>query len=127
VAGSGPEARQSWEANSRTNGHEVARSANPITGLAVGDLLFCAKHLFVAARTVWHRRQSSRGERDRVGCSSQCSLTGHLNRGVDGVFEIARVVGRGFVSIAEVHAIVAGAQLAQSEPEMARDRFRFLE
>src|SRR5262249_48583255 len=31
------------------------------------------------------------------------------------------------VSIAEVHAIVAGAQLAQSEPEVARDRFGFLE
>src|SRR5262249_59151781 len=29
--------------------------------------------------------------------------------------------------IAEVHAIVAGAKLAQSEPEMARDRFGFLE
>jgi hypothetical protein len=34
-----------------------------------------------------------------------------------------RVVGRGLVSIAEVHATVAGTQLAQSEPEMARDRF----
>src|SRR5262249_17814633 len=28
--------------------------------------------------------------------------------------------------IAEVHAIVAGAKLAQSEPEMARNRFGFL-
>src|SRR5262245_24487169 len=55
------------------------------------------------------------------------SLTGHLNRGVDGVFEVVRVVGRGLVSIAEVHAIVAGAKLAQSEPEVARDRFCFLE
>jgi hypothetical protein len=43
-----------------------------------------------------------------------------------GVFEIVRVVGRGLVSIAEVHAIVAGAHHAQSEPEMARDRFGFL-
>jgi hypothetical protein len=56
---------------------------------------------------------------------TQRSLTGHLNRGVDGVFEIVRVVGRDIVSIAEADAIVAGAQLAQSEPEMARDRFRF--
>src|SRR5215831_11040786 len=56
----------------------------------VRDLLLCARHLFVAARTVWHRRQSSRGERDRVGCSSQFSLTGHLNRGIDGVFELVR-------------------------------------
>ena len=29
--------------------------------------------------------------------------------------------------MAKVHAIVAGAKLAQSEPEMARDRFGFLE
>src|SRR5262249_51383438 len=95
--------------------------------LQSGDLLLCAKHLFVAARTVWHMWQSSRGVRDRVGCGPQCSLTGHLNRGVDGVFEIVRVVGRSLVPIAEVHAIVAGAKLAQSEPEMARDRFGFLE
>src|SRR5262249_4061941 len=61
------------------------------------------------------------------GCSSQRSPTGQLNRGIDGVFQIVRVVGRGLVSIAEVHAIVVGAQLAQSEPEMARDRFGFLE
>src|SRR6516164_5437965 len=40
---------------------------------------------------------------------------------------MVRVVGRGFVSIAEVHAIVARAHLAQSDPEMARDRFGFLE
>ena len=55
------------------------------------------------------------------------SLTGHLNRGIYGVFEIVRVVGRGLVSIAEVHAIVARAYFAQSEPEVARDRFGFLE
>jgi hypothetical protein len=34
---------------------------------------------------------------------------GHLNRGIDGVFEIVRVVGRSFVSVAEVHAIFASA------------------
>jgi hypothetical protein len=61
------------------------------------------------------------------GCSSQCSLTSHLNHRFDRVFEIARVVGRGLVSIAEVHAIVAGAQLAQGKAKMARDRFGFLE
>ena len=58
---------------------------------------------------------------------SQLSLTGHLNRSIDGVFEIVRVVSRGLVPIAEVHAIFAGAHLAQSEPEMARNRFGFLE
>jgi hypothetical protein len=52
---------------------------------------------------------------------------GHLNRRIDGTFEIVRVVSRRFVSIAEVHAIRARAHLAQSEPEMARDRFGFLE
>src|SRR5215471_1249306 len=51
----------------------------------------------------------------------------HLNRGIDGVFELVRVVGRGLVCIAEVHAIVAGAQLAEGKPEMARNRFGFLE
>src|SRR5262249_31868955 len=65
-----------------------------------GIWLLCAKHLFAAARNVWHRRQSSRGERDRDGLSSRCSLTRHLNRSLDGVFEIVRVVGRGLVSIA---------------------------
>src|SRR5262249_47957111 len=40
---------------------------------------------------------------------------------------IVRVVGCGLVSIAEVHAIFAGAHHAQSEPEMARDRFGLLE
>ena len=58
---------------------------------------------------------------------SQLSLTDHLNRGIDGIFEIVRVVSRGLVPIAEVHAIFAGAHLAQSEPEMARNRFGFLE
>src|SRR6266699_2698524 len=55
------------------------------------------------------------------------SVTGHLNRGFDGIFEIVRVVSRRFVSIAEVHSIRARAHLAQSEPEMAGDRFSFLE
>jgi hypothetical protein len=36
----------------------------------------------------------------------QFSLTGHLNRGVDGVFEIVRVIGP-LVSIAKVHTILA--------------------
>ncbi len=45
-------------------------------------------------------------------CSSQLSLTGHLNRGFHGIFKIDRVVSRGFVSIAEVHAIIARAHLA---------------
>jgi hypothetical protein len=57
----------------------------------------------------------------------QRSLTGHLNRGIDGVFEIVRVVSRGLVSIAEVHAIVARAQQAQRESKMSRNRFGFLE
>ena len=58
---------------------------------------------------------------------SQLSLTGHLNRSIDGVFEIVRVVSRGLVPIAKVHAIIARAYFAQREAEMARDRFRFLE
>ena len=73
------------------------------------DLLFCAKHLFIAARR----------------SSSQRSLTGHLDRGTDGVFEIVRVVGRGLISIAEVHAVVARAHLAQGQPEMSRNREPF--
>src|SRR5262249_4502314 len=68
----------------------------------------------------------------KLGCrvspaSSQRSLTGDLNRGIDGVFEALRVVGRGLVSVAAAHAKVAGAHLAQGEPEMSRDRFGFLE
>jgi hypothetical protein len=81
--------------------------------------LLCAKYLFVAA--------TSMGCSHHVWCSSQRSLTGHLNRGINGVIEIVRVVGRGLVSIAEVHAIGARAHLAQSEPEMTCDRFGFLE
>ena len=57
---------------------------------------------------------SSNGLHDIAG-------TGHLNRGFDGILQIVRVVSRRFVSIAEVHAIVARAHLAQSEPEMARN------
>jgi hypothetical protein len=64
---------------------------------------------------------------DCVRYDSQSSLTGHLNRGIDGVLETVRVVGRILVSIAEVHPIVARAHLAQGEPEMARDRFGLLE
>ena len=56
----------------------------------------------------------ARSRPNSVRCSSQLSLTGHLNRGIDGVFEIVRVVSRGLVSIAEVHAIVTGAQQAQA-------------
>src|SRR5262245_8017522 len=41
----------------------------------------------------------------------------HSNCGVDGLFEIVRVV----FSIAEVHSIAAGAHLAQAEPEVSRD------
>jgi len=44
------------------------------------------------------------------------SPPGHLNPGIDGIFEIVRVVGRNLGSITEVHAIVARAYLAQSEP-----------
>src|SRR5262249_40679123 len=58
---------------------------------------------------------------------SKRSLARHLNRGIDGIFEIVGVVGPGLVSIAEGHAIVAGAHLAQGEPEMARNRFGFLQ
>ena len=75
------------------------------------DLFICAKDLFVAARR----------------SSSQRSPTSHLNRRIDGIFEVVRVIGRSLISIAEVHAIVAGAQQAQGEPEVARDRFGFLE
>src|SRR5262245_57593794 len=69
------------------------------------------------------RRTTEKGEL----LLNKTSLTGHLNRGVDGVFEIVRVVGRGLISITEVHAIVAEAHRAQGEPEMSRDRFGFLE
>jgi hypothetical protein len=57
----------------------------------------------------------------------QLSPTGHPNRGIDRVFETVGVVGRGLVSIAEVHAIFARAHLAKSEPEMTSDRFGFSE
>jgi len=48
------------------------------------------------------------------GDGSQRSLTSHLNRGVDGVFEIVRVVGRGLVSIAEVHDLASCSVLFSS-------------
>jgi hypothetical protein len=57
----------------------------------------------------------------------QLSPTSHPNCGIDRVFEAVSVVGRGLVSIAEVHAIVARAHLAKSEPEMTGDRFGFSE
>jgi len=54
------------------------------------------------------------------------SFTGHLNRSIDGVFEI--VCSEPWSRpIAEVHSIIARAHFAQREAEMARDRFRFLE
>ena len=58
---------------------------------------------------------------------SQLALTSHRDGGVNGVFEIDRVAGRALVPIAEVHAIFAGAQQAQGEPKMSRDRFGLLE
>ena len=50
--------------------------------------------------------------------SLQLVLTSHRDGGVNGVFEIDRVAGRALVPIAEVHAIVARARLAWSEPKM---------
>jgi hypothetical protein len=41
--------------------------------------------------------------------------------------DASQIACRGLVPIAEVHAIIARAHLAQSEPETARDRFGFLE
>src|SRR5262245_45800800 len=78
------------------------------------------------SRTIRSRssREHSRGARVSFRHNSP---TRHLNRRLDGVFEIVRVIGRGLVSIAEVHAILARAHLAQSEPEMALDRFGLLE
>lgn len=58
---------------------------------------------------------------------SPFSLTDHCYRDIDGVFEIVGVVGRRVVSIGKPHAIVSRAHFAQSAPEMARDRFGFLE
>src|SRR5262245_19446417 len=90
----------------------------------------------VVRRSTVSVQKSAREHREKLGCgispaasvrcSSQRSLTGDLNRGIDGVFEIRRVVGRGLVSVAAGHAIVAGAHLAQREPEMSRDRFGLL-
>ena len=100
----------------------------------------CAKYLFVAANVCGMAKVIKRGARlarlwparqmlDRVSNSVWRSLspTGHPNRGIDRVFETVSVVGRGLVSIAEVHAIVARAHLAKSEPEMTSDRFGFSE
>jgi hypothetical protein len=99
-------------------------------------LWLCAKHLFIAARVGISRNVLDNPLKFRrcqvtvqpwTAQRLQPSLMGHLNRSIDGVFEIVRVVGRSFVSIAEVHAIFARAQQAQREPEVARNRFRFLE
>ena len=92
---------------------------------------------------VWHGLKSSRrgsalaasaitrssgDARSRLQlCMVQPLASGHPNRGIDRVFETISVVGRGLVSIAEVHAIVARAHLAKSEPEMTSDRFGFSE
>jgi hypothetical protein len=51
------------------------------------------------------------------------SLPRHLDHGLDGSLEIARVVRRSFVSIAKIHAVAAPTHLPQSESEMARHRF----
>jgi hypothetical protein len=86
-----------------------------------------------------HERNLGFGESDFSRCRfhrtagkgellpNKTALTGLLNHSIDGIFEIIRVVRRHLVSIAEVHAIVARAHLAQGEPEMSRDRFGFLE
>src|SRR5262249_61279820 len=94
------------------------------------DLLFCAKDLFVAARTMscsHHKTSATSSGSVSLAIARKRSLTGHRNPGINGVFELVCVVGRGLVAIAEVHAIDAGAQLAQGKPEMARNRFGFLE
>ena len=67
------------------------------------------------------------GIADMLGTAFNTSGAGHLNRGFDGILEIVRVVRRRFVSIAEIYSIPARAHLAQSEPEMARDRLGLLE
>src|SRR5262249_22770031 len=86
----------------------------------------------IVHRSIVSVQTSAFEHRVKLGCrvspaSSQRSLTGDLNRGIDGVFEALRVVGRGLVSVTAAHAKVAGAHLAQGEPEMSRDRFGFLE
>src|SRR6516164_5067950 len=112
---------------------EEDRQCRTITGLAVGgarncaalpvsllrfsvalarvpDLLVCAKHLFVAARTMGCGRAAASGTTSGsvgLAIARKRSLTSHLNRGVDGVFEVVRVVGRGLVSIAEVHDLAS--------------------
>ena len=70
---------------------------------------------------------AGRRARSAAGLMSPTSPTGHPKRGIYRVFEAVSVVGRGLVSIAEVHAIVARAHLAKSEPEMTSNRFGFSE
>jgi hypothetical protein len=108
-----------------------------VASAQVRDLLVRAKHLFVAANVCAGSAtgsalagsaitRSSGDARSRLQlCMVQLSPTGHPNRGIDRVFETVSVVGRGLVSIAEVHAIIARAHLAKSEPEMTSDRFGF--
>jgi hypothetical protein len=135
--------------------HATSYRINPACGIsrflsriAPRAGLVTSRQTFVRrCQCVWHGLKSSRrGARlarlwparqspevpampDHVSNSVWCSLspTGHPNRGIDRVFETVSVVGRGLVSIAEVHAIVARAHLAKSEPEMTSDRFGFSE
>ena len=57
----------------------------------------------------------------RDGSEMTAYCADNLEDDVKTAVEMVRVVSRRFVSIAEVHAIVARAHLAQSEPEMARN------
>jgi len=84
-----------------------------------GDLFLGAERLLVATRE-W------RGLRCRR-CAHHARCSGHPNRGINGVLEIDGVVGSGLGSIARLHAIVSGAYFAQGEPEMAHNRFGFLQ
>jgi hypothetical protein len=56
----------------------------------------------------------------RFGFGVSTSRLRPSQRGIDGFYEIVRVISRGLVSIAEVHAIVARAQQAQRESEVSR-------
>jgi hypothetical protein len=51
------------------NGHcaDERKPALLVASPPARDLLFCAKHLFVAAKIVWHGLQLSRCERDWLG------------------------------------------------------------
>src|SRR5262245_17800586 len=73
---------------------------------SVGDLTCRSPRVHIYGACVNQARPLSHSSHRDNGALS------HLNRGIDGVFEIVRVVGCGLVSIAEVHAIVARAYLA---------------